>query len=120
MTPKDMRPTGFIRRLMAAQDRACFHCDKPMLIRGQMGPKGRFANREHVFPHATTGKGMVYNIVLAHYACNLERADRQPSAAEIAKAARIYKILGILPFVTAEQSGIDFTPSKPRQSGRAA
>jgi hypothetical protein len=114
MTPKDMRPTGFIRRLMKAQDGECFHCDEPMLLRPDIGPADRFANREHVFPHATTGKGMVYNIVLAHYGCNIDRKDRQPSAAEIAKAARIYKILGIIPFVAAEKSGIVFTPSRQK------
>lgn len=117
MTPKHMRPTGFIRRLMAAQDRARFHCGEPMLLRGEEGVPGQFANREHIFPHATTGKGVVYNIVLAHYACNLGRGDRQPSPAEIAKAARIYKIMGILPFLTVEQSGIVFTPNKPHQQG---
>jgi 5-methylcytosine-specific restriction endonuclease McrA len=114
MTPKNLRPTGFIRRLMLAQEGLCFHCSEPMLLGKAPGPKTQHASREHIFPHATTGKGMVYNIVLAHDGCNSARGHRDPSPDEIARAARIYKILGIIPFVSAEASGIVFTPSKQR------
>lgn len=115
MTPKNLRPTKFIRRLMLAQESKCFHCGEPMLLGDEKGPPTRHASREHVFPHATTGRGMVYNIVLAHDACNRSRGCREPSADEISRAARIYKLLGIVPFVAAERCGINFLP---KRSGR--
>lgn len=101
MTECAQRFTGFMHRLYKAQGGLCFHCDEHMTQGNAPGSKGGLgANREHVFPHSSTGRDLVHNIVLAHVRCNKERGNREPSAAEIAKAARIYKLLGIEPFVT--------------------
>lgn len=95
-------PTKFQRRLMWAQDHRCFHCGNTMAFRILPGtPRSEGVTREHVFPHATTGKGLVNNIVLAHAVCNYQRGDRQPTPAEIAKAARIYLKMGMAAFVPA-------------------
>ncbi len=97
------KPTVFIRRLMWAQEHRCFLCDGLMVLGRKKGePQGECATREHVFPHATTGKAMVYNIVLTHVRCNQGRKAQQPSASQIAKAANIYKRLGITPFIPAK------------------
>lgn len=113
MTFQPIKPTAFIRRLMIAQGQNCFHCDTPMaLILAPNECRKNAVTREHVFPHSSTGKGVVNNIVLAHSRCNGKRGDQNPSAAEIAKAARIYKAMRLVPFVPAEQSGIDFSKNK--------
>lgn len=94
-------PTKLHRKLMNAQRWKCFHCDEQLYFVVPKGLSNRLgATREHVFPHATTGKGLVHNIVLAHARCNNARGDSQPTHYEIAKAAAIYKSMGIHPFVT--------------------
>lgn len=96
------RQTNLIRRLFQAQAGLCFHCDQPMLLIVKPGERSALgASREHVFPHATTGRGMMHNIVMAHAGCNGDRGHREPSQYEIGKAAAIYKTLKLSPFIAA-------------------
>lgn len=103
MKPYIRSPTKLQRALMKAQDWKCFHCDEPMFFQAPKGTSQQFgATREHVFPHASTGKGLVHNIVLAHMRCNHKRGDRQPTHYEISKAAGIYKAINLTPFIMAD------------------
>lgn len=105
------RPTAFIRRLFAAQSGLCFHCAEKMLLAlAKNDRRAHGVTREHVFPRSTTGRALVNNIVLAHAGCNGDRGDRQPSCEEIAKAARIYKILKLEPFLSVEAFEAKFGP----------
>ncbi len=96
-------PTKLQRKLMNAQHWKCFHCDEQLFFIVPKGISKKLgATREHVFPHSTTGKGLVNNIVLAHARCNGLRGDRQPTPYEINKAATIYKAMGFSPFLLAD------------------
>lgn len=96
-------PTKLMKSLHRAQDGNCFHCAEAVALVWVAGtPKKDSITQEHVFPHATTGKGLIHNIVIAHARCNYERGDRQPTPDEIARAARIYKHLGLTPFVLGD------------------
>lgn len=115
-----LKPTAFLKRLMRAQDGKCFHCDLMMAWKPAPGTKSskksQGVTREHVFPHASTGKGLIYNIVLAHGSCNGKRGDRQPTPIEIAKAAAIYRVMGLEPFVPKAEYERRFGPLRqPRQ-----
>lgn len=80
------RETRAVTALFEIQQGRCFHCGEPMLRgRDQQRDKRRGWSREHVIPKSQA-PGLHGNIVLAHYSCNTERADRLPTVEEVARA----------------------------------
>lgn len=56
--------------------------------------------KEHIYPRCTH-RGLMNNIVLAHGACNRQRADRPPTEDEVRRASEIYASLGLVAFEPA-------------------
>lgn len=67
--------------LMAAQEHACYLCQKPFTA--DNGP-----TLDHVRPRSLGGQD-ARNILLAHKWCNRVKADRGPKASELAYLARV-------------------------------
>lgn len=110
------KPSKLMWALFKAQKGLCFWCEKRMFMIFAPGqPKGSGATREHVFPHASTGRGMMNNIVISHAACNCARKDKPPSAAEIGRAARIYIAIGREPFLPRKQWEAKYGPLANRR-----
>jgi len=83
----------FLRFL--AQKRLCFHCHEPMkptpVRKKRNGDYDKGWTREHIVPKSKGGrKGD--NIVLAHYKCNQERGNVDPTLEMIERAKVINAI----------------------------
>jgi Uncharacterized protein conserved in bacteria len=79
-------------KLWVAQDGMCFHCGRPMAFERatQMKHPPLAWSREHVVPYSKGGRAGT-NIVLAHYKCNTERGNQDPSEEMLQKARRIWE-----------------------------
>ncbi len=63
------------RALFREQEGLCAICGKPM-------DEAR-RTVDHVVPKAMNGRDCVGNLVIAHYDCNIEKADRAPTGCEL-------------------------------------
>lgn len=82
-----IRNRGWMVRavLWEAQDGACFHCGKRMLMSGERRESVSF---EHIIPKVHGGKWN-RNVVLAHRGCNERRGDRELTPQELRRAAAV-------------------------------
>ena len=77
---------------LIAQDGKCFYCEKPMdSVAHPDSPRGYTI--DHFYPKCK-GNGLMGNKVLAHYHCNKEKGNRDPTEREIRKFNRIVKKIG--------------------------
>jgi 5-methylcytosine-specific restriction endonuclease McrA len=92
-----------VGHLLRAQNRLCFYCNCRMYPRNF---KDRYnpmrVTRDHVFPVASTGKGLINNVVLAHRQCNEKKGSRQPTEREIEKTKELYQKMGLTAFIKLE------------------
>ena len=74
--------------LFVIQKGKCFYCGRPMsLTRGEV-VVGWTA--DHFFPKSA-GNSLNGNIVLCHGICNVDKGEREPTAAEIIRKEELYK-----------------------------
>jgi hypothetical protein len=91
-----------VNLLYRAQDSLCFHCGKPMEPLGTDGiPQPDTCSREHIYPQATSGRGLLHNIVLAHYRCNQARGCQEPTDEQFRRAVMLYASFGRRAFLPA-------------------
>lgn len=83
MNPLLARPV--MTKLWAKQDGRCFYCLDPMDAEPCIsGVPEKGWTRDHFVPLALlTGTHNVHNIVLAHAACNHDKASRLPTTVEV-------------------------------------
>lgn len=93
--PADISPGITLADLYEAQARACPLCGKPLVL-------GHFANRDHVYPRSSTGRGLINNIALTHDHCNSAKAGQQPPPEYVAAIEAIYLSLGVTPFIKSD------------------
>lgn len=77
--------------VFVAQEGRCFHCDSEFAGKGigKKNNKPLHWTRDHV-KLASQGYGKAFNIVLACGSCNMKRANRPPTEAELARAIEIF------------------------------
>lgn len=82
--PTVPRTVQLIRRIAKLQGGRCYLCGQPMRTE---------PTREHVVPKARGGRN-ARNILAAHQACNLRKADRAPYPCELLYLAAVNARLG--------------------------
>lgn len=81
--------TSVRRAIFHAQEALCALCGQPM---GQS-----IRTIDHVVPKSAGGMDHIGNFVIAHYPCNIEKADRMPTGCELIWLLAVNNRLGVEP-----------------------
>lgn len=91
-----------IRRLALFQENRCFYCQQEMLFldprlhyEGDDGNGDLYASEEHVVPKSLGGSNHLYNIVIAHRACNSKKRSEVPDGETLCRLENLNRLRGV-------------------------